>query len=118
MPAVELVRVAAGGHLGAVQGDVFGRADPQIELDQRPAVERGAQLVGTVRGAEPGPQHEVGIARHGVGRIVLQHTEALHRLDHPARPVDVEQLRAHGDPARLLAGELVCRHTGSSISWS
>ena len=78
----------------------------EIELDQRPAVECGAQLVGPVGGAQPGPQHEVGVAGHGVGRVVLQHAEALHRLDHPAGPVGVEQLGAHGDPPSLLAGQL------------
>ena len=71
--------VATGRHLGAEQRDVLGGADPQIELDERPAVERGAQLVGAVAEPETTPQHEVGVARHGVRRVVLQHAETLHR---------------------------------------
>ena len=77
----------------------------RLELDQGPPVERGEQFLVGEAGAEPAPQDEVGVAGHGVGGVVLQDAEALHRLDQPTRPVGIEQLGPHGDPPGLLAGQ-------------
>ena len=54
--------------------------------------------------------HQVGARRDGGGRVDLQQRQLAHHVQQVGRPRAVQQLRPHGDAARVGAGQLVHGH--------
>jgi hypothetical protein len=99
------------GGAGEVDAEIGGRPDHGVELEERPLLLEGAfQVRRVVARAEPAPEHEVGAGRDRGGRVDLQERQALDDGQQVGRPRCVEQLRADGDPARLLLRQPV--HAG------
>jgi hypothetical protein len=91
------------GHVGAVEGEVLGGPDHRPQLEQRPVGQGGVQLGRRVRRPEAAPGHEVGVRGDGGGRVDLEQRQAAHHLQQPGRPPAVQELRPHGDAARVGA---------------
>ena len=74
--------------------------------------EKPVELVRVVRNPEPAPEHEVLRRRDGRDRVELQPSERPDGPEHVGSEA-VEQLRTHGDAARLLDRDHAVRHAAS-----
>ena len=81
-----------GGHLGAVEREVLGRAQHRVQLDQGAVGDSVVERRRSVRAPEPAPRHHVGAGRDRGRRVDLQQRQVA---DH-----DVEQV---GGPRRRRA---------------
>jgi hypothetical protein len=77
---------------------------------QCPAGKCSAQPGWRVRRPEAAPGHEIGVRRDRGDRIDLEQRQPAHHAQQPGRPLAIQQLRAHGNAARVQAGELVDGH--------
>ncbi len=105
----EVVVSGAGApaHLRLQQRQVFGGIEERVPLDELPLLpEQPVELGAVVGRAEPAPEHEVLRRRDGRDRVELQEAEPADRREHVRRRA-VEQLRADGDPPRLLERDSV-----------
>ena len=109
VPPVARRRARPGRHVGEVQRDVLGGSHRHLQLDQHARGQRGAQLGRCVRGPHPGPCHQVGARRHRLHVVHLQQREVPDDVLQVGGTVAVQQLRPHGDAARVLPGQLVDR---------
>ena len=90
------------GHLGPVERQVTHGSNHETQLEERIlALESANEVVGLVIDAEPAPEHEVGCRRDRGRRFDLHKRQLAHHLDEVSLRARVEQLGAHGDPARL-----------------
>lgn len=79
-----------------------------VVLEEQPVLLDGlAQLTRLVRPADPGPGDRLLGGRDGRGRVDLERPELLGHLDDVSRALRVEQLRAHGESARIVFREAV-----------
>ena len=98
----------AGAHPRQMCRQEGCRVEVSVELEQQPVLLDGLpQLARLVRPADPAPQHGVLGGGDRRGGVDLDRTELLGDLDDIARPCGVQQLRAHRDPSRLLARQMV-----------
>ena len=105
-------------HRGKHERQQAHRAERAVELEEQPVeLDRLLQLAGLVRPADPRPQHGVLARGDRRGRVDLDVAELLGDLDDVARPLCVQQLRAHGDAAGLVASELVRHSPRLSTAW-
>jgi hypothetical protein len=105
--AAPLLRVAAGRlrpHHRADQRQILDRPDVRRPLEEHPLRPEHSVELGGVEGPEPAPGHELLGRRDGRDRVELEEAQAAHGLAHAARRSG-EELRAHGDPARLVASD-------------
>jgi hypothetical protein len=78
---------------------VLDRIDERVDLDELPLLPEQPLEPGSVEGPEPAPEDEVLRRRHGRDGVDLKEAEPADGLEDVRRRA-VEELRAHGDPAR------------------
>src|SRR5829696_2154904 len=96
------ILVAPAAHPCANEGQILDRPDERSPLEQLPLLpEQAIEFGRVVAVAEPAPEHQVLRRRDGGDRVDLQVAELPDGLEDAARRA-VQQLRADGDPPRLL----------------
>src|SRR5207253_9176216 len=102
-PPVALVplRAAVPADARLDQRQRLGRIDEGVELEELPFLPEQPVELGRVESAEPAPEDEVLGWRDRRDRIELEEPEPAHGVEDAASGA-VEELRADGDPARLL----------------
>jgi hypothetical protein len=98
------------GHLRAVQREVLARPDHHVQLDQSTVGQRSLQVLRSVGGPHPAPQHEIGTGRHRRRLVHLQQGQGPDDVEQVGLRGVVEQLGPDRDPTRLSARELVGPH--------
>jgi hypothetical protein len=106
-PALPVRAAVPGGHVGTVERQVRGGPDHRPELEQRQAGQRGLQVRGRIGRPEAAPRHQAGVGRDHRDRVDLEQGQAAHHVQQRDRARRVQELRAHGDAARIGTGELV-----------
>jgi hypothetical protein len=89
-----------------VEAEVGHRADEGAQLVELPLVQGAGEVLRPVGVAHARPGDKVGARCDRRRRVDLQEGEVAHDLEQVGRPLRVEQLRAHGDPPRLLLGSI------------
>src|SRR6476646_992150 len=85
---------------------VRGGPEEGVPLDELALLpEEAVELAGVVALAEPAPEHEMLRRRDARDRIELQEAQLSDRVERSVGRA-VEELRPHGDPARLLDADL------------
>ena len=104
---------AAAAHASPEQRQRLDRPDEGVPLEQLSLLpEEAVELRDVVR-AESAPEHELLRRSDGRDRVDLEVAEPPDRVEHGRRRA-VEELGAHGDPARVLGGD--DPHSGASGS--
>ena len=88
-------------HAREQQRKILGRPDVGVPLDELSLVPEQAVELGDVVRPETAPEHEVLRRRDGRDRVDLEEAERADGVEDGRRRA-VEELRAHGDAARLL----------------
>ena len=111
LPVLELADAGPRVHLRAVEGEVGTGSQHHLQLDHLARDQQRLELVVGVPLSEPAAEHEVGAGRHDRGDVVLDQGEVVDDLEDVGRPRPGQQLGAHGDPSRLVAGQPVHHRT-------
>src|SRR5262245_54583816 len=99
--ALEPARATALPHERADERERFDRPDERVPLEELSLVPQEAVELARVERPEAAPQDEMLRLRDRGDRVELEEAEAANGVEHATRGA-VEELRAHGDAARLF----------------